>query len=342
MHRHQASRRVHLALGLALAAILAAGPALGDPSVWVKIGGAKQLIHQNRVAEAQKILQGLVDRTDELPAEAYYQLAVCHARQGGAQAADRTLELALARDPEYLPALHLRAYFLFASGRYQEALEWTSRYLQKSPGGGETRKISGLAHFMLGNKIAAERDLKRAADLLAEDFEAQYFLGRVYFERSKLMPALGSFRRALALNPESVKAHNHLGQTLEGLTRFEEAKIAYHRAIDLEGKSAARSEWPYYNLGSLLLSEGDAARAVALLEQALERNPSSVQIQTKLGVALSAAARFDEAAQRLEAAVRAEPRNANAHYQLGRVFMKLGKVDEAREHLSRFERFRER
>ena len=40
-------------------------------------------------------------------------------------------------------------------------------------------------------------------------------------------------------------------------------------------------------------------------------------------------------------AVQDEPGNPDAHFQLGRVLMKLGKVEEAREHLSQFERLRE-
>ncbi len=194
---------------------------------------------------------------------------------------------------------------------------------------------------MLGDRVGAEHDLQRAAKLLSRDFDARYYLGRVYFERSKLTPALASFRLAIELDPRSVKARNHLGQTLEGLTHFEEAKDAYRKAIDLEQQDTARSEWPYYNLGALLLAERDAAQAVVLLERALERNPSSLQTRTKLGVAYGAAARPEDATEQLRQVVLAEPTNADAHYQLGRVLMKLGQEDEARRRLTLFERLRE-
>ena len=335
------SRRIHRAFAFLLAAFVAAGVSFSYPSASAQISAAKELISQQRFAEAQAILERLLEQTEEPAAEAHYQLAVCHARQGRTQVADRTLDAALKKEPGHLPALHLKAYIRFSTGRYQEAIEWADQYLKKQPGGGDTRKISGLAHFMLGDKAAAESDLKQAAHLLPQDFDAQYYLGRVYFERSKLRPALESFRSAIALRPQSVKAHNHLGQTLEGLTRFDEAKGAYQKAIELEQLDTERSEWPYYNLGSLLLSEGDASQAVALLEQALERNPPSVQTKTKLGVALSAASRHDDATRQLRAAVKAEPGNPDAHFQLGRLLMKLGKVEEAREHLTQFERLRE-
>ena len=338
---NRGSRRVHRVCAFLLTALLTAAVVFGRPAASDRIEAAKEFIQQERFAEAQEILEALVAQTDEPAAESYYQLAVCHARQGRGQVADKTLDLALETDPAYLPALHLKAYIRFLRGRYKEALHWADKYLEKHPGGGETRKISGLARFMLRDKIGAERDLKQAADLRPRDFDAHYYLGRVYFERSKLTLALESFRRAIALQPQSVKAHNHFGETLQGLTRFDEAKDAYRKAMEFEQRDSARSEWPYYNLGSLLLSEGNASQAVVLLEQALERNPASVQTRTKLGVALSAASRLDDATVQLRTAVEAEPDNADARFQLGRVLMKLGRPDEAREHLSRFERLRE-
>lgn len=328
-------------LALLLAGLLGCGTVGSAYSEPPEISAAKALIGQQRFAEAQGILQDLVRRPAAPPAEAFYQLAVCHARQDRHEVANRNLDMALEKEPMHLPALHLKAYLQFAAGQFQESIRWSGKFLEAQPSGGETRKISGLARFMLGDKDGAELDLKQATAVLPRDFEAHYYLGRVYFERSKLTPALESFRRAIVLSPRSVKAHNHLGQTLEGLARFDAAVSVYEKAIEFESEGSERSEWPYYNLGSLLLSEGYPQRAVELLEQALERNRSSVQTRTKLGVALSAASRLDDAARQLRTAVQADPENADAHYQLGRVLMKLGRSDEARGHLSQFERLRE-
>ena len=317
------------------------GIAFGQHPISASIDSASELIRQNRFTEARKTLQALVSGTPDPPAAAYYHLAVCDAREGRRDAADEALNLALSRDPGFLPALHLKAYVEFSAGRYTEALEWARRFLHEQPDGGETRKVSGLARFMLGDRAGAERDLHRASSQLPNDFDARYYLGRVYFEGSKLTLALESFRMAIELDPRSVKARNHLGQTLEGLTRFDEAKDAYRNAIELEQEGAERSEWPYYNLGTLLLAEGDTGQAVILLERALERNPSSLQTRTKLGAAYSAASRLQDAAEQLRGVVREEPANADAHYQLGRVLMKLGQEDQARKHLTLFERLRE-
>ena len=77
---------------------------------------------------------------------------------------------------------------------------------------------------MLGDRPGAELDLKRAARLLPQDFDAHYYLGRVYFEGSKLTLALSAFRKAIELDPRSAKARNHLGQTLEGLDAIQRGR----------------------------------------------------------------------------------------------------------------------
>ena len=334
-------RKVRRLIGTLLLGLSIWGLTVGSAFSETLLTAAKFLIEEGKFAEAQRILESALSEGPTPRPEARYQLAVCHARLGKRDLAEQNLDIVLRTSPGHLPSLHLKSYLLFSSGRYQEALGWAARFLERQPDGGETRKIAGLARFMLGDKVGAEHDFKRATELRPRDFNAHYYLGRIYFERSKLTLALEAFQQAIMLNPRSVKARNHLGQTLEGLTRFDEAMSAYSEAIEIEGEGHERSEWPYYNLGALVLSEGDASRAVDLLEQALERNSASVQTRTKLGVALSAASRLQDAERELRTALRTDPDNADAHFQLGRVLMKLGQTQEGRRHLSRFERLRE-
>ncbi|MND01016.1 Tetratricopeptide repeat protein [compost metagenome] len=57
-------------------------------------------------------------------------------------------------------------------------------------------------------------------------------------------------------------------------------------------------------------------------------------------MALAAAKQQDEALQVLRKAIEEAPQDPDAHYQLGRVLLKLGKDEEARTHLEAFERLR--
>ena len=313
----------------------------GWTSQGVQLVAAQALIQEGKFADAKRILESMLLQPTRPPDDVYYHIAVCQARLGEPEAAMRNLDLVLQSGRIHLPTLHLKAYLQFSRGNYEDALRLATVFLDIQPDGGETWKIAGLSRFMLGDKPGAERDLRTAADKLPGDFDAQYYLGRVYFEQGKLALALEVLGRAIAVKPESVKAHNHAGQALEGLGRFDDAVSAYRTAIGIERNGDQRSEWPYYNLGALMLAEGNATEAVELLEEALARNPLSVQTKTKLGAALSAASRLDEAQAQLREAVKAEPDNADAHYQLGRLLMKMGETKAGRHHLAEFERLRD-
>ncbi len=303
-------------------------------STELELSLAKDLIAQSRFEEAQAVLGKVAADATTAPAEVFFQLAVCQAQLQEWRLAESSVDRALEKEPGHPFAARLKAYILFSTGRYPQSLEWATSYLEQHPDDGAALKIAGLSRFMTGDAAGAEQDLAKASKELPDDFDAHYYSGRVYFERSKLSSALEMFRRAIEIDPANAKAYNNLGQTFEGLTQFDEAERAYRKAIEIDPKA---SEWPYYNLGSLLLAKGDADQAIAVLFRALERNPSSVKTRIKLGTALGGASRYDEALVHLQAAVAAEPTNGDAHYQLGRLLLKLGKTEEGRRHLKRFE-----
>ena len=248
------------------------------------------------------------------------------------QAVDRVLE----QSPENLPALYWKSYVLFQTGNYQQSSTFASRYLERNPASGEARKILGLDYFMLGQSALAEGELLQASNLPSADSDVHYYLGRIRFERHNLPAALESLRSTVALDPGSVRGFNHLGQTYEGLARFEDARAAYKKAIELDQREVKRSEWPYFNLGVLSLKEGRAEEAAGWLREALARRSPWPEATVHLAAALGAANQFKEARQLLEDLLTAEPKNAQAHYQLARLLVRMQLPEEARRHFLLF------
>jgi len=250
--------------------------------------------------------------------------------------AGETVDRALEQSPDSLPALYWKSFLLFQTGRYRESAVAASRYLERNPSSGEGRKILGLAYFMLGQAAPAEVELQKASQLAASDADIRYYLGRIQFERQNLPAALESFRTAVALDAQSVKGFNQLGQTYEGLARFDEARAAYEKAIEIDRRQAKRSEWPYFNLGVLLIKEGRAGDAAGWLREALTVKPSWPEARVQFAVALGSANQLGDARLVLEELLRAEPNNAQAHYQLARLLVKLQLPEEARRHFRLF------
>ena len=272
---------------------------------------------------------------DPVPAGAIPGLAEL-IRQRDWVRAVQIIDRALEQDPGHLPAIYWKSFVLFQAGNYRQSGALAEQYLKRNPSSGEAHKILGLACFMLGQAALAESELQKASELAAADSDVRYYLGRIQFERHNLPAALESFRGVVVLDSQSVRGFNHLGQTYEGLARFDDARAAYEKAIELDRRQSRRSEWPYFNLGVLLLKEGRAPDAVGWLRQALALKPSWPEARIQLAVALGSANQYTDARQLLEDLLLAEPGNAQAHYQLARLLVKMQLPDQARRHFLLF------
>lgn len=102
---------------------------------------APELIRRDGLERARKILNALVRNKRDPPAEIYYQLADCDAREGRKQASCRSLGIASTRILDQLPVLHSKAQIQLSAGRYDDALDSAGHYLEQQPDGGESRKI---------------------------------------------------------------------------------------------------------------------------------------------------------------------------------------------------------
>ena len=103
-----------------------------------------------------------------------------------------------------------------------------------------------------------------------------------------------------------------------------------------------KSEWPYFNLASLFIKEGEADDAIEYLRQALIRNPTWAECKVRLATALFSTGRYEEALSQLDDVIRTNPKDADAHYQLSRVLRKMGRLKQAGEHAVMFESLRKK
>ena len=320
---------------LALTALTCPLPAQ-EPS-WYR---AEQLILEKKCQAAQKVLDQARSAIAVAPIQ--HNLALCYSEQKDFKNSEAALDRFRKFFPQDPSGILLKAFLLFSTRRYEESLTIITTYIDKEPDDGKGYKLLGLNLFMLGRQRQAEVEMKRATELDPSDTEAFYWLGRLYFTRNDMPAALAAYEKAVALDPNNVKAFNHIGQTKEALAEFAQAKQAYLKAIDLEQKQAVKSQWPYFNLGTLFIKEGKPEEAVEYLRQALDRNPSWPKGKVKLAMALTSVGKFEDALVQLNEVLDVDAKNAEAHYQLGQLLTKMDKPEQAKEHLLLFEKLRSR
>lgn len=169
-------------------------------------------------------------------------------------------------------------------------------------------------------------------------------------------------RQGVLENPESAAAWGGFGKVAHAHELWDEARIAYRRARELDPSD---ERWPYFlgdvlsvvgtdleaateafertlelrpdyapahmRLGRVLVDRGESERAAAEFERALELAPDLRP--ARLGLAQIRLAEGDLAgAERLlDEILAAEPRHGQALSALGQVYMRQGRREEARE-----------
>ncbi len=200
-----------------------------------------------------------------------------------------------------------------------------------------------------------------------------------YVKRADLKAKLGDlqasildYTEALRLNPKDVNAHTNRGVAYKmngdyakaaddftwvlnadpnAFTALEERAACKIRSGNLDGatadyrtlfkKNKSKAAHLYYDLGHVLMMQGNKAEARECFDDALEyysknlkNSHKSAEDYLKRGLTFLELQESDKAVDDLENAVAVEPDNPTAHYQLGHLYLAMGKYQKAVEELS--------
>lgn len=146
-------------------------------------------------------------------------------------------------------------------------------------------------------------------------------------DRGDFAEALEIYQRAVAMSPDSARAHLNLGNAQSKLGRQSLAIASYRHA------AALRADWlpPHLNLGALLLRKPDAVAAEASYREALRLAPDSAEAWIGLGCALDDQSGDAEAAFRT--ALGLVPGHAGGTSRLAQWLRTKGRAREAKHEL---------
>jgi len=178
----------------------------------------------------------------------------------------------------------------------------------------EQQLQQGVKAHVNGNLRAAESAYRAVLALDPENATAHNNLGFIYGQQQRWDDALLHLRTALEKDPRSSMAHSNLGQVLAAQGCWRDGLEHLEKAVALNPDNAQAWE----NLGRICLLAGNAERAEYAWERALklgDRPPA--QLLVKLGTAVAAQQRFEEALNCYRRALEFEPDNADAWAQIG-------------------------
>ncbi len=173
----------------------------------------------------------------------------------------------------------------------------------------------------------AKSALQRAADLRPNDPAYLLALGIASLRKTDLFDAEKRFRRVLEIQPTNAQAQLHLGYVLLIQKKYPEARLW----LEKSGRSGVPVPEVSYYLGLLAQEQGDDARAIALLEKAVQQLPSYALARIALGSSYLRVKNYPRARQELETAVQLAPDEPSGHYNLALLYARTkerAKADE--------------
>ncbi len=225
---------------------------------------------------------------------------------------------------------------------------------------GARAMVNATLIYLQRNLPAAAMHLAQmAVGLYPQDALAHYGLGRVYEAQGKGQEAEAEYIQALFLDPAakepmarlvgdllkrrefgrtqrllsaalekertSAAHYNWMGITMQLQARYDDAKIAFQKAVELDPKN---SEYRA-NQGALFLARGDYKAAEESLKEAIRLNPDFALALYNLGVSIAEQGRNQEALPFFEQAEKVGPASVGLLNALSRAYREVGDIPKA-------------
>jgi len=161
-------------------------------------------------------------------------------------------------------------------------------------------------------------------------------LGLIRYRQKQWRPALGFFKQALEFGVGNNQAAvwRSIGDVQVELFDRDAALQAYETALGIQPQDAKT----LFTLGRFYLERSEPDRAIPHLLAALEIDPPLRAAYPVLGRAYRQTGDLQSAVTILKKALDADPADQESRYALGQVLMAIGRIDEGRIELDKYER----
>ncbi len=290
--------------------------------------------------------------------KSYFLLGNVQWARGDAAAGQAAFEEALKLNPKFSEAM-LSLGNLLSSQSPKKAREYFERYLATNP------ENASEAHYQLGILEQRDGDLAKAVEHLKsailinpDSFQARLTLAQVYEAKKDTDAALGEFLAILERDPENIALRNHIGEvyfmrgdmeqaeehfrhasnsaadnptTSLWLAILAEQKGDFNQAVAELSKSAALKDEAALNLRlSYYMTQANRIKeAVRVLEDAHKKWPDNDDVAYFLALGYDDLKEKDKAADLLKEILKARPDFRDARFQLGALYEKHNKIEDA-------------
>ena len=231
----------------------------------------------------------------------------------------------------------LEAELLFKEKAFTGAFNAAAISLSYDQNNARMHELVGLIFLLRRDYSDGAFELSQAETLGPEDPQVRYFYGRALYNEGLYAEARDQFLACLHIQPGYRRATENLGLSYEAIGDLSDAARAYEEAINEEGRSGSKHGAPFGLYGAMLIGQGQLTAALSVLRNGVILAPNSFIVNFQLGRVLIALGKLDEAEKRLLVAKDLAPKFSRTYYLLGTICRKQKRFAEAKRYVAEFQ-----
>ena len=217
----------------------------------------------------------------------------------------------------------------------EEAAEALDKAAKLAPNDIDILYHRGQAHLMV-SKNSYERMFKQDS----KSWRVHQVLAQTAEDAERYPDAIAEYRIAIQLAPAAPGLHEELGSVYLKASKLQEAEDAFSSELRLDPHNVLAR----YKLGILAMERNDGARAMELIGAAVREKPGLEDADYNLGRAEALVGNDAAAIQHFKRATElsSDPDSVRqAWYQLGSIYRRLHRMDEARQAMDVFQKMKD-
>lgn len=232
----------------------------------------------------------------------------------------------LQTEPDNDAARRGLAVSLIGVEKFAEASREIAKLLARTPKDIKLLEMAAQTFWRQNRFVEIEAVLKRRMVFGDARAEIWALYGDALDAQRKTIEAVSAYENAVRIDSDSINFRYALGSLYWKQVRYEDAKREFLEILRRSPNEPRAS----FNLGDIYLSNGDAAKALPLLEISAKAFPNQFDTRFSFGRALFAADKFESAITELQTAIKLRPEIAEGYYQLGLALQRSGRRAEAK------------
>jgi tetratricopeptide (TPR) repeat protein len=272
-------------------------PSLADRELY---SAAAQVVQNSNLNDGITRLRAAIEKYLPAEGEFYFVMAEAYANTNALDLAIPMYREALARRPDFWPALYRLGVSLASVGEEQSGLEFLER----------------------ARKLSIDERLLNA-------------LAMVYRRMGRLGEAADVLKAAVPVNPDFPPTYTNLGDILAQMGDVAGAQRAFDDAIRAQPDFMA----PYTQFANVLIRDGNLQQAQYYLEtaiaQAIPKDPALADVHNVLGNLMANQGHTERAVIHYLESLKINPNLASAHFGLGQLLATQGKKADAIAHFQK-------